>query len=131
MRTEPSSTSWNLGSRLTRVDLPLPERPTIAMFSPELTFSDSCWTAAPLPRRRAARWTPAGGPGGEPKDTLRNIRETRQFVINVVTYELAEAMNLTSGEYDKLAEVVEPGFLSAIEGNSDPAMLPRVHSFSG
>jgi len=38
--------------------------------------------------------------GGEPKDTLRNIRETKEFVVNVVTYELAEAMNLTSGEYD-------------------------------
>ena len=37
---------------------------------------------------------------GEAKDTLRNIRETREFVINIVTYELAEAMNLTSGEYD-------------------------------
>ena len=35
-----------------------------------------------------------------PKDTLRNIRETGEFVINVVTYELAEAMNLTSGDYD-------------------------------
>jgi flavin reductase (DIM6/NTAB) family NADH-FMN oxidoreductase RutF len=37
---------------------------------------------------------------GEPKDTLRNIRETKEFVVNVVTHELAEAMNLTSGEYD-------------------------------
>ncbi len=35
-----------------------------------------------------------------PKDTLRNIRETREFVINVVTYGLGEAMNLTSGDYD-------------------------------
>ena len=37
---------------------------------------------------------------GEVKDTLRNVRETKEFVVNVVTYELAEAMNLTSGEYD-------------------------------
>lgn len=37
---------------------------------------------------------------GEAKDTLRNIRETREFVVNIVTYELREAMNLTSGEYD-------------------------------
>ena len=42
----------------------------------------------------------AGSAVGEPKDTLRNIRETKEFVINVVTYELADAMNLTSGEYD-------------------------------
>jgi flavin reductase (DIM6/NTAB) family NADH-FMN oxidoreductase RutF len=37
---------------------------------------------------------------GEAKDTLRNIRETREFVVNIVTYELGEAMNVTSGEYD-------------------------------
>jgi flavin reductase (DIM6/NTAB) family NADH-FMN oxidoreductase RutF len=42
----------------------------------------------------------AGVSHGEAKDTLRNIRETKEFVINLVTYELAEAMNLTSGEYD-------------------------------
>lgn len=36
---------------------------------------------------------------GEPKDTLRNIRETKEFVVNVVTYDLLEPMNLTSGEY--------------------------------
>lgn len=33
------------------------------------------------------------------KDTLRNIRETQEFVVNVVTFDVAEKMNLTSGEY--------------------------------
>ncbi len=48
---------------------------------------------------------------GQAKDTLRNIRETREFVISIVTYNLAEAMNLTAGDYDasvnefKLAKV--------------------------
>ncbi|MGA9305843.1 MAG: flavin reductase family protein [Candidatus Sulfotelmatobacter sp.] len=42
----------------------------------------------------------AKGGHGEAKDTLRNVRETREFVVNIVTYELREAMNLTSGEYD-------------------------------
>ncbi|HEY1679771.1 MAG TPA: flavin reductase family protein [Candidatus Sulfotelmatobacter sp.] len=36
----------------------------------------------------------------EAKDTLRNVRATGEFVVNVVTYDLIEAMNLTSGEYD-------------------------------
>lgn len=36
---------------------------------------------------------------GEPKDTLRNIRETKEFVISVVTHDLLEPMNVTSGEY--------------------------------
>ena len=43
---------------------------------------------------------PHGRPWGEPKDTLRNVRETKEFVVNTVTYELILAMNLTSGEYD-------------------------------
>lgn len=37
---------------------------------------------------------------GETKDSLRNVRETGEFVANVVTYDLAEAMNVTSGEHD-------------------------------
>jgi flavin reductase (DIM6/NTAB) family NADH-FMN oxidoreductase RutF len=36
---------------------------------------------------------------GEAKDTLRNIREIKEFVVNIVTYDLHEAMNVTSGEY--------------------------------
>jgi flavin reductase (DIM6/NTAB) family NADH-FMN oxidoreductase RutF len=49
---------------------------------------------------------------GVAKDTLRNIRETQEFVVNVVTYGLREAMNLTPGDYDpsvnefELAKVV-------------------------
>ena len=34
------------------------------------------------------------------KDTLRNARETGEFVVNVVPFSVAEQMNLTSGEYD-------------------------------
>jgi flavin reductase (DIM6/NTAB) family NADH-FMN oxidoreductase RutF len=55
---------------------------------------------APGMRSPKQSGTAAGESDGEPKDTLRNIRETGEFVINVVTYELAEAMNLTSGDYD-------------------------------
>jgi flavin reductase (DIM6/NTAB) family NADH-FMN oxidoreductase RutF len=36
-----------------------------------------------------------------PKDTLHNIREIGEFVVNVVTFAVTEAMNLTSGEYDR------------------------------
>ena len=38
--------------------------------------------------------------GFETKGTLVNIRETGEFVVNIVPYELAEAMNLTSGDYE-------------------------------
>ncbi len=33
------------------------------------------------------------------KDTLRNIRSNGEFVFNIVTEDLAQAMNITSGEY--------------------------------
>jgi flavin reductase (DIM6/NTAB) family NADH-FMN oxidoreductase RutF len=36
---------------------------------------------------------------GEIKDTLRNVQETGEFVVNIVDEVLAEAMNLTSGEW--------------------------------
>jgi flavin reductase (DIM6/NTAB) family NADH-FMN oxidoreductase RutF len=50
---------------------------------------------------------------GEAKDTLRNVRETGEFVVNVVTYDLAEAMNLTSGEYDASVNEFEVAKLTA------------------
>jgi flavin reductase (DIM6/NTAB) family NADH-FMN oxidoreductase RutF len=41
----------------------------------------------------------AGQRKGQPKDTLRNARETGEFVINIVNEELAVAMNESSGEW--------------------------------
>ena len=61
---------------------------------------------------------------GEPKDTLRNIRETKEFVINVVTYELAEAMNQTSGEYD--ASINEFELAQIASAPSQVVTVPRV-----
>jgi flavin reductase (DIM6/NTAB) family NADH-FMN oxidoreductase RutF len=40
--------------------------------------------------------SPGDRPSGEPKDTARNIRETHEFVVNLVDESVAEAMNLTS-----------------------------------
>jgi len=33
------------------------------------------------------------------KDSLRNVRETGVFAVNIVEYTMREAMNLTSGDY--------------------------------
>lgn len=41
-----------------------------------------------------------GARKGKPKDTLRNVQETGEFVIHIVDETLAEAMNLTSGEWE-------------------------------
>lgn len=37
---------------------------------------------------------------GRPKDTRRNIAETRQFVVNLVSEEVAEKMNITAIEFE-------------------------------
>lgn len=58
------------------------------------------------PKRRAAG-------EGEAKDTLRNIREIKEFVVNVATYDLREAMVLTSGEYDPSVNEFELAKLTA------------------
>jgi len=76
-------------------------QPNLAPFS----FFNAVCGKPPLlafaPGMRSPKKSGATGEvAGEPKDTLRNIRETKEFVINVVTFALAEAMNLTSGDYD-------------------------------
>lgn len=55
----------------------------------------------------------SGGHGQE-KDTLRNIRETGEFVVNLVPDYLAEAMNLTSGRYAYGVNEFELAELAAI-----------------
>jgi flavin reductase (DIM6/NTAB) family NADH-FMN oxidoreductase RutF len=69
--------------------------------APYSFFNALCATPPLLgfcPGIRASELTDALGTGV--KDTLRNVRETGEFVINVVTYTLAEQMNVTSGEYE-------------------------------
>lgn len=41
----------------------------------------------------------AGQRAGKVKDTLRNVQETGEFVVNVVNEALAEPMNLSSGDW--------------------------------
>jgi flavin reductase (DIM6/NTAB) family NADH-FMN oxidoreductase RutF len=41
---------------------------------------------------------PAVSPEGQRKDTLRNVEETREFVINVVSEAMTDAANLTAAE---------------------------------
>lgn len=61
---------------------------------------------------------------GQKKDTLINIEETKEFVINVVTEQLAQAMNLTSGEYTY--EVDEFQVAQLTPAKSDLIKSPRV-----
>src|SRR6185369_1993394 len=45
-----------------------------------------------------------------PKDTMRNIQDTREFVVNIVTEDLAKQMNTSSGEFkSEVSEFNETG----------------------
>ena len=61
---------------------------------------------------------------GGKKDTLVNVEFAGDFVINVVTEGLAEAMNLTSGEYPPEIDEFKEAGLTAVPG--DRVKSPRV-----
>ena len=59
-----------------------------------------------------------------PKDTLANVRANGEFVVNIVNEEIAERMNLCSGEYP--ADVDEFRLSSLTPVPSDLIRPPRV-----
>jgi len=61
---------------------------------------------------------------GRTKDTLNNIRESGEFVVNIVTEELAEAMNRSSQE--TAAEVNEFEMAGVTPVESTAVKAPRV-----
>lgn len=61
---------------------------------------------------------------GNEKDTLRNVRDTGEFVVNIVTEDLAEAMNLTATEFP---EKVNEFTIAELETSPSSAVrAPRV-----
>jgi flavin reductase (DIM6/NTAB) family NADH-FMN oxidoreductase RutF len=58
------------------------------------------------------------------KDTLRNIEETGEFVVNVVSEDIAEKMNACSPEFPSAVDEFEVAGLTAIA--SDLVKPPRV-----
>ncbi len=59
-----------------------------------------------------------------PKDTLRNVRETQEFVVNVVSERIQEQMNLTSGEFPPGVSEFEAAGLTPVP--SEIVRPPRV-----
>jgi flavin reductase (DIM6/NTAB) family NADH-FMN oxidoreductase RutF len=59
-----------------------------------------------------------------PKDTLRNVRETKEFVVNIVSQNLVEQMNQTSGDYEPGESEFEAAGLTAVP--SQMVQPPRV-----
>jgi flavin reductase (DIM6/NTAB) family NADH-FMN oxidoreductase RutF len=66
---------------------------------------------------------------GRPKDTRRNIRDTRQFVVNLVPEDMAEAMNITAINFQPgVSELAETGLDTCpsvhVSHASAPLQLP-------
>jgi flavin reductase (DIM6/NTAB) family NADH-FMN oxidoreductase RutF len=72
------------------------------------------------------------GRSGEPsvpKDTARNIRRTGEFVVNVVTEDIAEKMNLCAIDFpSELSEVELAGFTTAPSQVVKPPRLAEAHA---
>ena len=69
-------------------------------------------------------FVPARKTGGVKKDTLANVEATGEFVVNIVTEELAAAMNDTATEYPADVDEFERAGLSAVE--SEVVTPPRI-----
>lgn len=65
-----------------------------------------------------------GSRHGRLKDTARNILDTKEFVVNIVTEAIAEKMNLASGDYaEDVSEFDEAGLTRA---PSEVVKCPRI-----
>ena len=81
----------------------------VAYNPPTLVFSSS---------RKAAGWQ------DKRKDTLSNIEETGEFVVNIVVDDIAAAMNATAAEYP--SDVSEFAIAGLTEAPSEIIKAPRV-----
>lgn len=65
----------------------------------------------------------------EPKDTARNIRRTGEFVVNVVTEDIAEKMNLSAIDFPpEMSEVDLAGFTTAASQTVKVPRLAEAHA---
>jgi flavin reductase (DIM6/NTAB) family NADH-FMN oxidoreductase RutF len=64
-----------------------------------------------------------------PKDTARNIRRTGEFVVNVVTEDIAAKMNICATDFPpEMSEVELAGFTTAPSQRVKPPRLAQAHA---
>ncbi|MEZ4650867.1 MAG: flavin reductase family protein [Candidatus Eisenbacteria bacterium] len=71
----------------------------------------------------AAVFCPVNDREGKPKDTLRNIAETKEYVIHIVTEDIASGMNETAAPVPPEVDEFELGGFTAVK--SDLVAAPR------
>ena len=73
--------------------------------------------------------TNRSGTGFVPKDTARNIRRTGEFVVNVVTEDIAEKMNICATDFPpEMSEVDLAGFTTTPSTVVKPPRLTEAHA---
>ncbi len=64
-----------------------------------------------------------------PKDTARNIRRTGEFVVNVVTEDIAQKMNICATDFPaEISEVEMAGFTTVASQSVKPPRLAEAHA---
>lgn len=70
-------------------------------------------------------FSPALNRHGQPKDTLRNVRATKEFVIATVTEPIAERMNICSTEFEHGVSEFEKSGLTPLPAKKVKALLVK------
>ena len=91
----------------------------ISNLAPYSFFTAVCSNPASL------LFCPVNHPDGQEKDTLVNIRETKEFVVNIVSHSLVHQMNQTSANYAR--EISEFKEVGLSEAPCSQIKAPRVH----
>jgi flavin reductase (DIM6/NTAB) family NADH-FMN oxidoreductase RutF len=69
------------------------------------------------------------GEAAVPKDTARNIRRTGEFVVNVVTEDIADKMNICATDFPaEISEIEMAGFTTTPSEKVKPPRLAEAHA---
>lgn len=123
---EGSDTDW-IGFRMSELSRPDAHRLLLHCVAPRPIALTSTLSPEGVPNLAPFSYFMAGGANppsvvispltdrtGQPKDTLRNITATGEYVINVATYAYREPLNLASAEYPYgVSEWEQSGFTPA------------------
>ncbi len=88
--------------------------------APFALFGLVCYHPVPM-----VAFTPMRKKGVRKTDTIVNVEETREFVINMVTEEIIEKMNITSGYYPPEVDEFEVSGLTPIPSDLIKAPLVK------
>ncbi|HEY96930.1 MAG TPA: flavin reductase family protein [Dehalococcoidia bacterium] len=97
----------------------------IPNLAPYSLFNIVCYHPVPI-----VFYTPMRKAGGQKKDSLVNVELTSEFVINLVTEEIAEKMNITSGNYPPEVDEFTVSHLTPVPADLVKASLVKESPFN-